>query len=474
MAKPQPDPDIDLAFRAAEIWGLKVATLARLAALGVTSIWALVATTGMVTVFVIGIMALVALNGFAHYALRRRSRSVVWAYVTALVDVCLMAGAMFGWTHFGSPYLPPQMSLRDGLSVYFYILIAVTGFSYLPSLTLWTGACAAAAWLIGGLYLASMPDTLVVVDDLLPDVGAYLAVRLDPYYVDVYRLGQDAVILMLVAGIASVAVARGRRLIIRQAAAARDRAALARYFAPGTVARLTGGEQLLHEYGSSRVAVLFADVVGFTRMTEGAAPTTVIALLRGLHARLETAVFEHEGTLDKFLGDGVMATFGTPEPGPRDAANALAAGFAMLDTIDAWNVQRAGEGEPPIRLSVGIHYGEAVLGNIGSDRRLEYAVLGDVVNVASRLEALTRELKCRLVVSEELAAAARAQAGDRILDGMTALGPRRVYGRLSEIDVWVDGPPAAAVPPPGDEVALPAPIPAPKPASTPASAGTQA
>lgn len=438
MARPLADPEMDLAFRAAEVWGLRVATIARLAALAVTSIWALLSTTGMVTVFVIGIMGLVALNGIAHYTLRRRSRSVIFAYLTILIDVCLMAAAMFGWTYFGSPYLPPQMSLRDGLSVYFYILIAVTGFSYMPSLTLWAGACAATAWVAGGIYLANLPDSLVVVDELLPDVGAYLAVRLDPYYVDLYRVGQDAVILMLVAAIASVAVARGRRLIVRQAAAARDRAALARYFAPGTVARLTGGEQMLHDYGASRVAVLFADVVGFTRMTEGAAPTTVIGLLRGLHGRLETAVFEHEGTLDKFLGDGVMATFGTPEPGPRDAANALAAGRAMLNTIDVWNAQRTAVGEPPIRLSVGIHYGEAVLGNIGSDRRLEYAVLGDVVNVASRLETLSRELDCRLVVSDELASAARDQAGDAVLAGMTGVGPRRVYGRMSEIDVWID------------------------------------
>src|SRR3546814_15616803 len=106
-------------------------------------------------------------------------------------------------------------------------------------------------------------------------------------------------------------------------------------------------------------------------MTESASPPTVIALLRGLHARLETAVFEHEGTLDKFLGDGVMATFGTPEPGPRDAANALAAGRAMLRTVEEWNRERIAAGEPPIQLSIGIHYGEVVLGHIGSERRLE-------------------------------------------------------------------------------------------------------
>src|SRR3546814_8140018 len=84
------------------------------------------------------------------------------------------------------------MALRDGPSVYFYILIVITGFSYTPALVLWAGFCSAAAWVAGGIYLAGLPDTLVTVEDLLPDAAAYLAVRLDPYYVDLYRVGQDA------------------------------------------------------------------------------------------------------------------------------------------------------------------------------------------------------------------------------------------------------------------------------------------
>src|SRR3546814_17284603 len=121
-------------------------------------------------------------------------------------------------------------------------------------------------------------------------------------------------------------------------------------------------------------------------MTESASPPTVIALLRGLHARLETAVFEHEGTLDKFLGDGVMATFGTPEPGQRDAANALAAGRAMLRTVEEWNRERIAAGEPPLQPSLGITYGTLVPGTIGSERRTEIAVLGNVDNVARKRE----------------------------------------------------------------------------------------
>src|SRR3546814_16297438 len=106
--------------------------------------------------------------------------------------------------------------------------------------------------------------------------------------------------LLIVASILAGAVARSRRLVIRQVAAARDRASLARYFAPGTVARPTGGEQMLHEYGASRVAVLFAAVAGLTRLPESAPPPTVVAPLRGLPPRTAPAGVEHQGTPDTF------------------------------------------------------------------------------------------------------------------------------------------------------------------------------
>jgi adenylate cyclase len=185
-------------------------------------------------------------------------------------------------------------------------------------------------------------------------------------------------------------------------------------------------------------AVLFADLIGFTSWAERHAPHEVIALLREVHGRLEDEVFRYGGTLDKFIGDGLMATFGTPDPGPRDATNALACLKSIVDDFAAWNHRRSTRGKAPIQISVGLHYGSVVVGNIGTDRRLELAVLGDTVNVAARIEALTRELHCAALVSTAAAEAAMreepAEAGG-ILAKFVERGAVALKGREQPVAV---------------------------------------
>src|SRR5207237_191791 len=130
---------------------------------------------------------------------------------------------------------------------------------------------------------------------------------------------------------------------------------------------------------------------------------------------MEREVFRHQGTLDKYLGDGLMATFGTPFTGERDAGNALLCAQAMIGSIDELNRERRDRDEPSIQLSVGLHYGQVVLGDIGLNR-LEFAVIGNTVNVASRLESLTREFRCSLIASDDLVRQARTEAGSSNAD----------------------------------------------------------
>jgi adenylate cyclase len=182
-------------------------------------------------------------------------------------------------------------------------------------------------------------------------------------------------------------------------------------------------------------------------MAESVSPEELIEILRALHRRMERAVFDHGGTLDKYLGDGVMATFGTLNVGPDDAANALRCARAMLVETEEWNVRRRAGGFTEVRLAVGVHYGPVVMGDIGSARRLEFAVIGDTVNVASRLEEATREVGCRLIVSDDLMRAAQRSAPGDLAELRAGIVPHAglaLRGREGTIDAWVLSEPDAA------------------------------
>jgi adenylate cyclase len=164
--------------------------------------------------------------------------------------------------------------------------------------------------------------------------------------------------------------------------------------------------------------------------------TDVVGLLRSFHGLVEEAVFGNQGTLDKYIGDGVMATFGTPRPGARDATNAVGAARAIIAGINRWNRERTEAGRRPIRIGIGLHYGEATLGNVGSARRFEHTVVGETVNLASRIENLTRELDIALLVSDALVEAVKHEGGYSALAGLQNLGSHAIGGYQVGVRVW--------------------------------------
>jgi len=213
----------------------------------------------------------------------------------------------------------------------------------------------------------------------------------------------------------------------------RARANLSRYVAPNMVEELARADNPFGAPRSQTIGVMFVDMVGFTRLAAAREPVEVFALLREFHARLARIVFEHAGTLDKFTGDGIMATFGTPRASGQDAAHALACARAIAEDIEAWNAERA----KPIRIGIGLHWGAALMGTIGDTRRLEFAVVGDTVNVASRLESLSRDLGVTIATSADLVEQARRDGAD--LRGFSHRGPQTLRGRAGLIDVWSFG-----------------------------------
>lgn len=222
----------------------------------------------------------------------------------------------------------------------------------------------------------------------------------------------------------------------------RARAHLARYVTAAVADTLASTNEPFGPPREQDIAVLFADIVNSSRLFVEWPPQKVFALLRDIHAVMARTVFENNGTLDKFIGDGVMATFGTPFSGPSDATNALACARMLQASISAWNRDRVAAGGHPVRIALGLHYGSVLMGNIGDEKRMEFAVIGDTVNVASRLERLARSLDASIVLSDSLVAAvAREVEADGVqsdmFTGMVKCEPQAVAGRDDPVGVWI-------------------------------------
>ena len=150
------------------------------------------------------------------------------------------------------------------------------------------------------------------------------------------------------------------------------------------------------------VTVLFSDIRSFTSISETMEPRALLDFLNEYFTGMVESVMLHHGVVDKFIGDAIMAVFGAPVPQPDDPLNAVKAALDMRTRLQKINVAFKERGLPEIRSGIGLHSGQVVAGNMGHAERMEYTVIGDAVNLASRLEGMTKELKCDVVLSEDL------------------------------------------------------------------------
>jgi class 3 adenylate cyclase len=182
-----------------------------------------------------------------------------------------------------------------------------------------------------------------------------------------------------------------------------------------------------------RATVLFSDIRGFTSLSENLPPGEVVRFLNRYLDIMVDVIIEQRGTIDKFIGDAIMASFGVPLSAggeADDALRAVRAALGMISRLEAWNRERQAAGEQPIDIGIGLHTGDVVAGNIGSTKKMEYTVIGDTVNTSSRIEQLNKHFGTRLLVSAETHALVAGQVVARELDPIEVKGkalPLRLY-----------------------------------------------
>lgn len=321
---------------------------------------------------------------------------------TSLPGVLIAVLALHMDPHLVFGFWPP-------LLYFIFILLSTLRLDFW--LSLWTGIVAAVQQMVLVLWLLPITPWGDIPDQTL-----------------IYHFSRS--IMLLLAGVVAGVVAGSLRRQFEQsvaAAAARDRVTnlFGQHVSPAVVDRLL--ETSSAPASEMRtVCVLFLDIRGFTAMTRVRPAGETVALLNDFFAEMIGVVDRHNGIINKFLGDGFLALFGAPLADPAAAANALAAARGMLDAVDAWSRDRPAQA---LRIGIGIHIGEAVTGTVGSPQRKEYTVIGDTVNLAARLEQLTKETSSRLLVSDAVRDAAQ-------IEGATDLGPMAIRGYDEGVRVW--------------------------------------
>jgi len=366
----------------------------------------------LVTITGVTLICLVAERLTIDYLIRIRAQpSMVLQYLSSLVETSIPTFAMM----IGAFFLGPIYALFTPAILLYPIFIVLSTFRLNARLCVFTGAVAGIEYSIMALYFADA-SSRAVVEPILTAVPHHLV---------------RALLLFITGVVTGLATVQIKKRILNSFVMIQERNRIRRtfgeYVSPVVMDKLLTLQPHLRSELRS-VCVMFLDIRNFTAFAEKQRPEAVVAYLESLFEFMIEIVNRHHGVINKFLGDGFMAVFGAPLSNGADSLHAVEAAREILARIDD---EVAAAKVLPTKVGIGVHAGEAVTGSIGSPLRREYTVIGDVVNVASRIEQLNKQFGSQLLISETV----WHDINENFRDA-TPIGAVQVKGREAPIQVY--------------------------------------
>ncbi len=353
-------------------------------------------------------------------------------YVSVIVDMGLLLGMI--WAFHIQYQQPPSFYLKAPTLLYVFIFIALRALRFEARFVIVAGIVAAVGWLTLAAYSIFRADGI---NDITHDYVHYMKSN----SILIGAEFEKIVIILTVTAILALAIYRARKLLVSsvvEETAVRD---LSRFFSPETARQITAAEQEI-SVGKGQLreaAILMVDIRGFTRLASVIKPDNLICLLADYQSKMVPIIQGHGGTIDKFLGDGIMATFGAAITSETFAADALKAVDAIMTATDNRSVDLQSDKKPLLKIGAAVTTGRIIFGAVGDASRMEYTVIGEAVNLAAKLEKHTKTEGVQALCTASAYETARKQ-GYRMPTGPKILENRNIEGVSQPQDIVILAP----------------------------------
>jgi adenylate cyclase len=304
-------------------------------------------------------------------------------YLSIIIDMSLLLGMI--WSFHLQYQQPPSFYLKSPTLLYVFIFIALRALRFEARYVITAGVVAAIGWAAMAVYAT------------LASGGMDVVTRDYVYYLTSNSVLKGAeldkvITILTVTAIIAVAITRANKLLVKAAAEGAAAHDLSRFFSPEIARQITTAEQeVTTGTGQARnAAILMVDIRGFTQLATTVKPDELVCLLAEYQSRIVPIIQRHGGTIDKFMGDGIMATFGAAVTSPTYAADALKTIDDIMVAAAAWGEELRQEGKPLLKMGAAVVTGKIIFGAVGDESRMEYTVIGDAVNLSAKLEKHTK------------------------------------------------------------------------------------